>query len=292
MVQPPLLRCPWNPECPVPSPLTTGAGQHHSYSAERGPHSSGPDRRHSAGSQAVSLPSRSAAPRFGQSKSCRGSLLGKTCRQFPGPIPPLAPGFLSRLSKQPRSSLECSRALAEPSGSLLPSPRGSLPQLCTSPSVTLALTSSVEQPGIVAGELDPLFTVLGSIGQGTDFLPGCIPVLDGPQEWPLHARTCHPSCPQPVMPHNCPCPVLWGRGMDRALAQDGHSLPIPLPPPLLLLVRANKCDQQQRSSPLSAGDVTAGQLEWIRKLEFISKARLQIPECPLSPLPSFTPTTV
>ena len=93
-------------------------------------------------------------------------------------------------------------------------PNGPPLQLSTSPSRPPAPTCSVEQPGIVAGEFDPLFTVLGSIGQGTDFLPGCIPVLDSPQEWPLHAGACHPSCPQPVMPHNCPCPVLWGRGRD------------------------------------------------------------------------------
>lgn len=91
------------------------------------------------------------------------------------------------------------------------------------PSLPPASTCSVEQPGIVAGELDPLLTVLGSVGQSTDFFPGGIPVLDGPQKGPLHAGTCHSSGPQPVMPHNCPCSVLWKR-QDRALVGRERSL--------------------------------------------------------------------
>lgn len=127
------LRCPWNPERPVPAPLTTGAGRRHSYSAERGPRSSGPDHRRSAGSQAASLPSRSAVPHFGRSRSCRGSLLGKTCRQFPGPIPPIAPGLHSPLSNQPRSWLEGSRAPAETPGSFLPSTSQASPPPSSAP---------------------------------------------------------------------------------------------------------------------------------------------------------------
>lgn len=88
--------------CPTVT-LTTGAGRHHSYSAEQGPHSSGLDHRHNAGSQAVSLPSRSVAPHFGQSKSCRGSLLGKRRRNFPGSVPhrPLGSSFILPTSPDP-----------------------------------------------------------------------------------------------------------------------------------------------------------------------------------------------
>lgn len=217
MAQPLLLGSPQHPESPVLlPPLTTGAGRRHSYSAERGPRSSGPDHRHSAGSQAASRPSRSAAPRFGQSKSCRGSLLGKRGRQLPGPAS-ISLGLLPHPSNQPRP-------LPEPSGALFPDPMG-LSSSFHPALPTPALTCCVEQPGIVAGELDPLLTVLGSIGQGTDLLPGCIPILDGPEEWPLHAGTCHPSRPQPVMAHNCPCPILWGRGRGRAVAGEKRSLP-------------------------------------------------------------------
>lgn len=59
------------------------------------------------------------------------------------------------------------------------------------------------------------------------------------------------------------------------------------PPPSLLQLRANKCSQQLHSSPALGPRhcrLEMRQLEWIRKLEFIWKARLQIPECPLSPL--------
>lgn len=187
-VTPPCLTAaPASPKADPPSPvLTTAAGQHHSCSAVQGPHSSGPAHRHSAGSQAGSLPSRNAAPRFGQSKSCRGSLLGKTPSSF--------------------RSLPLYQPLSSCSPDLAPHPR--LSSSYALPSLPPASTCSVEQPGIVAGELNPLLTVLGSIGQSTDFLPGGIPVLDGPQKGPVHAGTSHSSGPQPVMPHNCPCSVL------------------------------------------------------------------------------------
>lgn len=101
-------------------PLTTVAGLHHSCSAGQGPHSSGPAHRHSAGCQAESLPSKSAAPHFGQSKSCRGSLLGKTPGSFQAP-----PLQQPRGSPDPGASRpDLARLLQQP---LTPHPRLSPP---------------------------------------------------------------------------------------------------------------------------------------------------------------------
>lgn len=91
-------------------------------------------------------------------------------------------------------------ALVQPTGTALDPRLGASPVemlffISANPKAVGVASCSVEQPGIVAGELDPLLTVLGSIGQSTDFLPGGIPVLDGPQKGPVHAGTCHSSGP-------------------------------------------------------------------------------------------------
>lgn len=42
----------------------------------------------------------------------------------------------------------------------------------------LLLTGGVEDTGLVAGVVDPLFAVHGDVGKSAHFIPGGIPVVD------------------------------------------------------------------------------------------------------------------
>ena len=285
MAQPLLLSSPQHPESPVPLPPlplglvgVTVTVQSRVHAAPVQTTGTALDPRLRAAPVEVLLLISANPKAVGVASWGRGQAASR-------PRPPSASGLLPHPSNQPRP-------LPEPSGPLLPEAMG-LSSSFHPALPTPALTCCVEQPGIVAGELDPLLTVLGSIGQGTDLLPGCIPILDSPEEWPLHAGTRHPSRPQPVMAHNCPCPVLWGRDEAELWLERSILYPPPYPPPApLMQFRANKQGQKLHSSPalsLQHHRLAMRQLGWIRKLRSSCKAGLQTPECSLPTLSSFTP---
>lgn len=66
------------------------------------------------------------------------------------------------------------------------------------------LTGCVEEAGLVAGEVDPLFAVQGRVGQSSDLIPAGVHVVDLTYVRLLHRGAGHLSVFHTVVLYYCP----------------------------------------------------------------------------------------